>query len=173
MLTLRNWWVLFALTMGVYAVMVVWTLPQIAKDADGLMPFDMRFAGYSPAEARAFLAALGERGLELYTGWQRGLDLAYPPLLAATLCGAVWMLFARTRWRVVLCAAAVVGMAADLTENARVAVMLAEVAPTDAQIIAASQATLVKSVLTTVAMVGVLSGLGLAGWRRWAKGAKT
>ena len=38
---------LLTLTLGVYATMILWTLPRIAAEAGGLAAFDMRPAGYA------------------------------------------------------------------------------------------------------------------------------
>ena len=40
-------WTLFAATVIVYAVMMMWSLPIIATQAGGLTPFDLRPAGYA------------------------------------------------------------------------------------------------------------------------------
>ena len=70
---------------GVYAAMLLWTLPAITEAAGGLMPFDMRPFGYTHTEALNFLAALTPDGLALYLGPQAWLDRAYPALLGLFL----------------------------------------------------------------------------------------
>ena len=55
----RAFWVVFAAMVLVYCAMVLWSLPIIMKDANGLMPFDLRPGGYTTEDARAFLAASG------------------------------------------------------------------------------------------------------------------
>ena len=77
---------------GVYAAMLLWTLPAITEAAGGLMPFDMRPFGYTHTEAVNFLAALTPEGLSLYLGPQAWLDRAYPALL-----GLVWF-WSWRRW---------------------------------------------------------------------------
>ncbi len=76
---------LFWLLVGVYATMVVWSIPLLSKDAGGLEIFDMRSGGYSFEEARAVLAALSPEGVVFYETIQHRLDGIYPVLLAATL----------------------------------------------------------------------------------------
>ena len=154
--------------MAVYVAMACWTLPAIATDAAELAPFDLRFRGYSAAEARAFLAMLGDDGRELYLGPQRWLDLAYPALLAAVLIGALRALV-RPRWLyVVLSLVAVAGMLADYIENLRVAALLTAVgAVSDAMIAAASHATQAKALLTSVVLLAVAAGLARAIWIKW------
>lgn len=161
------YWAGFVAAMGVYMAMVIWTLPAISAAAGGLAPFDLRPTGYSPQEARAFLAALSDEGRALYLGPQRLLDLFYPALLGVVLGGAVWALvrFALLRW--VLLAAVLGGMLADYSENILVKGLLETPGPvTDNAVLAASRATITKSALTGLAMMAVLVALVLAFIRR-------
>jgi len=164
------YWAVFAAALAVYGAMVGWTLPAISRDAGGLTPFDMRPLGYSVAEARAFLAALGDEGRGLYLGVQHWLDLAYPALLAVVLIGAVRTLIGPPWLRVGLILLTLGGMAADYLENARVGVMLRQdgMVP-DALIEAASRATQVKAAATSAVMLAVCAGLALAAWKTWRK----
>ncbi|TDK50604.1 hypothetical protein [Antarcticimicrobium luteum] len=162
------YWAVFMAALALYAAMVGGTLPAIARDAGGLTPFDMRPMGYTVAEARAFLAALGDEGRALYLGPQRWLDLAYPVLLAIVLIGAVRMLIRRFWLQLGLSLAALGGMAADYLENARVAAMLvAGGAVADELIGAASRATQLKAGLTSLVMLAVCVALARAAWKRW------
>ncbi|MFT4959029.1 MAG: hypothetical protein ACI92Z_000101 [Paracoccaceae bacterium] len=164
------YWVVFALTFAIYLTMLTWTLPDISADAAGLVPFDMRPFGYSPDEARAFLAALGDKGRALYLGPQNMLDLLYPFVLAITLAGAVAALIADWRLRGVLYTVILGGILADYVENTFVALMLEYTEPVPDKLARfASKATVIKSALTGFAMVGVLGGLILAGIKRWSK----
>jgi len=162
------YWTLFAVTMAIYAAMVAGTLPAIARDAAGLLPFDLRPRGYSVAEARAFLAALGDRGRDLYLGPQHWLDLVYPALLVLVLIGAVRALIRPLWLQIPLCLLAIGGMVADYLENARVEVLLSLRGPLpDALIEAASRATQVKAGLSALVMLAICAGLVRAGWKRW------
>jgi len=145
-------------------------LPRIAAAAGGLTPFDLRPAGYSLAEARAFVTALPPDAARFYMEVQQRLDTAYPALLALMLGIALWQ-FSRgaPQWQrlagVALCAATA---GFDWLENARVAAML-QAGPeglTAPLAEAASRATLAKSVLGAAAMTVVLA-LALA--RLWQK----
>ena len=49
-----------------WAVMFFGPLAHITHPAGGLTPFDIRPKGYSYAEARAFLEAIGEQGRRYY-----------------------------------------------------------------------------------------------------------
>lgn len=163
------YWAVFAAALAVYAAMVGWTLPAISRDAGGLSPFDMRPTGYSVAEARAFLAALGDEGRALYLGPQHWLDLVYPALLAVVLIGAVKVLIAPRWLQFGLCLLALGGMAADYLENARVAAMLGGGPVPDALILAANRATQVKAAATSAVMLAVCAGLALAAWKTWRR----
>lgn len=152
-------WVLFALALALYLVIVLWSLPRIAAEAGGLAPFDMRPAGYGPDEARSFLAALSDTGRARYLGIQHSLDLAYPALLAMTLALGFGILFhGPLRWALWALALAVVGF--DWLENHAVAGLLrADPALLDAATVAgAARWTLLKSVATTLAGLVLLGG---------------
>ena len=164
----RAYWFVFALALAVYAAMAVWTLPAITRGADGLTPFDLRFAGYDGDAARAFIAALSDDARALYLGPQRTLDRFYPAMLALVLLGAIRALIGAAWLRGLLAVAVLGGMAADYVENARVAGMLSQAGLVDDETVAAaSRATLVKSALTSVVMLAVVIGLArrLAKWR--------
>lgn len=160
-------WGVVAATLAVYAVMVLWSLPKVAAAAGGLAPFDLRPLGYSEAEARAFLSAITAEGRAFYIRVQHGLDVAYPALLALTLTLSFGRLVRSGGLRLVLILVAMGAMAADYTENALVAAMLSQ--PPEAVpatlIAQASLATLVKGLLSTVALVALLVA-GIARLRR-------
>lgn len=163
---------LLAATLAVYGVMALWSLPRISAVAGGLAPFDMRPAGYTFAEARAFIAALPAPEVTFYLAVQQKLDLAYPALLAATLFFAIAALLpARLGgWRWLVALIAIPGSVFDYLENAAVAAMLRSGADgLDPQLVqAASRWTLLKSGFTTAAMVLLLTliVLRLGRWLR-------
>ncbi len=156
----RLYWLLVVLTMGLYLVMVLWSLPFIAQQAGGLVPFDMRPTGYDFADAQAFLGALTPEGRVFYAGIQHRLDTVYPALLALVLVfGGLGLARGRWRWGAYLLGlAAILGAAFDYKENSVVARLLTQ----DVQSLSGSDveiavwATLLKSGLTTVAMTLLL-----------------
>lgn len=164
-------WISFVAALAIYGVMVGWSLPKISAAAGGGMPFDMRPMGYGFDEAKAFLAALSEDGRRFYADVQHKLDLVYPALLALALGSGIYLLSpARLGLiAIVLALVAVPGMVFDYVENARVATLLA--LPADAvtaeQVASASQATVLKSVFTTLAMTVALVLLAVWFVRRW------
>lgn len=161
-------WVLLALMAGVYCMMLFWTLPRLKVLSGGLLPFDLRPSGYTLAEALALLAAMGTEGRAYYLSVQQQLDSAYPVLYAVVMVLAFRAL-APLWWGRALGVLALAGAGFDYLENARVAVMLRQApeAVTEAMVAAASQATVLKSVTVTVALVVLSVLLARAGGRRW------
>ncbi len=90
---LRTFWVILVASLAVWLLMNVWTTPKIEQFSGGLRLLDMRFSGYTFSEAREFVAALGEEGVELYLGVQLWLDMIFPPLLGVVLFYAYRWLF--------------------------------------------------------------------------------
>lgn len=155
--------ILFGLgAMIIYLVMVLGTLRYLT-DFAMVLPFDLRPAGYSQADAAVLLEALGEAGRQYYLTRQIPLDTLYPALLALTLISTL-------RWRAVRFGPtlmtrigeplAVMAAAFDYLENLGIVFMLlagAESYPT--LIHAASMATILKSALTSVAILAVFATL--------------
>ena len=163
-------WICFAASAAVYAVMLFWSLPKIAAAAGGLAPFDLRPAGYSLDEAKSFLAALSADGRDFYDHTQRALDSVYPLLLATTLGVGLWIVVPGSpHWvREPLVLIPVLAMIADLTENQLIARMLdSPVQSLDATtVMMASTTTIVKSILTTYAISALLILSVLNAWTR-------
>lgn len=161
----KLYWALVALTLAIYFAMVLWSLPVVSAAAGGLVPFDMRPSGYSFAEAFAFLAAITPEGSAFYQGMQHQLDLAYPTLLAAVLAIALWHLAKKLPvWvRYILIALPIIGSGADHFENAAVTSMLHVGAAglTEELVATASRWTLIKSGMTSVAMLALLGLLSV------------
>ncbi len=158
----------FLAGVGVYAAMLLWTLPAITEAAGGLMPFDMRPYGYTHTEAVNFLAALTPDGLALYLGPQAWLDRAYPALLGLFLAWSFLRLGPGTLLRVVLVVAALAGAGFDYLENMRVHAMLlaGPQGTTETMAQAASLATVLKSGLVTFCLTALLLLVLWRGWRR-------
>ncbi|WP_323769513.1 hypothetical protein [Antarctobacter sp.] len=152
------------ITLAVYFTMVLWTFSTIAAAAGGLVPFDLRPWGYSPEEVEAFVSALTEAGRSLYADVQLRLDTVYPHLLAAWTCASAARLFrGPVFWAI--CLVAVVGMAADLAENAAVARLLEGFDADTAR--RAARWTVLKSAATTVALTALLVGFATWLWQKW------
>ncbi|MDU8926002.1 hypothetical protein RXV86_01255 [Alisedimentitalea sp. MJ-SS2] len=150
-------------TAALYLVMVLWSLPEITIEADGLMPFDLRPFGYSPQEAEAFLNALSDEGRVFYAETQHRLDMVFPLLLMAWGAWTVWLLYpAPINWLFI--ALAVLGCVFDLGENRAVAGLLEGFDAEAAR--AASRWTLAKSLAATTVYGAILWALGRKLWVR-------
>jgi len=161
--------VIVVATLGIYAGMLVWSLPELAGQTQGLPVFDLRFS-YTFEQARAVLAALGPTGRAFYLGPQHWLDTLFPGLEALSLTLTFRRLFA-PRLAGVLGVVAVLGAGADYLENAGVSVML-RLGPggiTPEHVALASRWTSLKFVFVSIALSALLFGLGRALWRQFAR----
>jgi hypothetical protein len=151
----KIFWLLVVATLGVYATMLLWSIPAISSEAGGLRIFDMRPAGYSFSEAHAFLSALTSEGERLYESIQLRLDIFYPAMLAVTAGWAMILLVPAWRWRPVLALVPVPGMVFDYLENGAVKSMLAAGADgLSPELVAqASMYSRMKAGTTTVSLV--------------------
>lgn len=151
----------FAASQAVYVAMLTLTLPTLESLAGGLKPFDMRPGGYDFMSAQQLLEALGEGGRAFYLYRQIPLDLIYPGLFALAYYLA-WRWLAQRAWPswgslgafawLPVCA----GLA-DYTENGFIAGMIfAYPSVTEGLVTAASTATVVKTVLTTMTMIALI-----------------
>ncbi|MBO6724665.1 MAG: hypothetical protein JJ911_03255 [Rhizobiaceae bacterium] len=166
-------WLLVAVTLANYAIMVAWSLPYIASEAGGLAPFDMRLSGYSFAEAQAFLAALSPAGNAFYQTTQHWLDLFFPGLMAATVFSAIAALLPPKfgHWRHLIAAPVILTAIFDWSENAAVGAMLDAGAEslTVELAEAANRWTIAKATVSTAAysfLLVLLIWKGVARWRR-------
>jgi hypothetical protein len=116
-----------------WALMFFGPLGHLTHLAGGLTPFDIRPKGYSYAEARAFLEAIGEQGRRYYLSPELVIDTFYAPLYAVSRGLALWWLtmLGRVREapvplkvRYALIAVPILMATLDLVENGCIAVML-------------------------------------------------
>lgn len=118
---------------------------------------DMR-SWYTPENVQALFEKLGSTGRNFYAVTEVTLDLAFPFIYGALLAILIYRLFEPKLARVLLLVP-LIGMAADLLENAGVAFMgwtYNGSAPAMASVVTVF--TLVKGVLVRLAMVVVLVG---------------
>ncbi len=88
--------ILFALTMTVYSVMLLYSIPSVSAFAPKIPLFDLSPAGYSFSYANELLTALGEEGRDLYLFTQLPLDFIYPGLFSVTYSLLLIWLFGKT-----------------------------------------------------------------------------
>jgi hypothetical protein len=144
---------------GIYLLMIFITLAHI-ETLSGLRPFDMRLSGYSAEQADSLLSALGSSGRQYYLTRQIPLDLVYPALMALTLVSLLKWLGLRGAHRKLVQIGfwfSIGAAVADYLENVGICLMILSWPETSANtVLAASVASIVKSGLTTAAVVSVL-----------------
>jgi hypothetical protein len=159
-----------------WAVMFFGPLPHLERLASGLTPFDIRPKGYSYAEARAFLEAIGSQGRRYYVSPELVIDTVYPPLYAVSRGLALWWLTMPGRVRedpvplkvrYALIAIPILMASLDLFENGCIAVMLWTRPDLSHGLVEvsslATQVKIIAGVLTEVLM-GVLAVIWLMRW---------
>ena len=152
---------------SIYFLMINVTLAHI-EAVSGHVPFDMRPFGYGSIEASKILKSLGEEGRAYYLSHQIALDTLYPALLALTLIATICWFGKRmpNRNLVRFGIALSVGSALfDYFENLGVAAMIWNWPEVSIPLVyATSTATILKSALTTLAvLLTVLVGFNRTG----------
>ena len=152
------YWALPLATLAI-AGLLAYLSVQLAAQAGGAQPFELRLLGYSAMEARIYLQNLSVDGVALYQGAFRLTDTIFPILLTLTLClplhgrGQFWFMPALAFG---LC---------DLAENLAVARLLQTGPEVPAQAVSlASGFTQAKAVAVIVAVGLALVG-ALQAWR--------
>ncbi|MFK7874743.1 MAG: hypothetical protein AB8B71_03035 [Paracoccaceae bacterium] len=148
---------------GFYLLMIFGTLAHI-ETLSGLRPFDMRPGGYSAELANSLIDALGPSGRWYYLTRQIPLDLVYPSLMALTLISLFkWLGSRDVSQRLVRIGTwfSIAAAIADYLENVGICLMILSWPEISANtVLAASAASIVKSGLTTTAVLIVLFGVG-------------
>ena len=144
---------------SIYLLMIKVTLAHI-KTVSGHTPFDMRPSGYGPEDAAMLLEALGAEGRAYYLACQIPLDTLYPATLALTMIATLLWIGQRipesklVRFGIALSATSALF---DYIENLGIAAMIWSWPSISVPLVyAASSATIVKSVITTLAVLVVL-----------------
>jgi len=154
--TARFLWICAASAGLCFVGLVVWSTAMLQPG--GLLIFDSRLWGYTPQDARDYLAALDgmARGYSSYLGTFHQLDTVFPVLLTMSMTGALWLC---SPWlplvvRVVLLGVPLGYLWADLMENAAVAQMIRTgVQVKDAAVLGASGLTVLKWRLLALSVV--------------------
>lgn len=148
---------------GFYLLMIFGTLAHI-ETLSGLRPFDMRPGGYSAEQANSLIDALGFSGRWYYLTRQIPLDLVYPALMALTLISIFkWLGSRDVSQKLVRIGSwfSIAAAIADYLENAGICLMILSWPEISANtVLAASVASIVKSGLTTTAVLIALLGVG-------------
>ncbi|KEJ88314.1 hypothetical protein [Sulfitobacter donghicola] len=141
---------------SIYLLMIKITLAHI-ETVSGHVPFDMRPLGYDPTEGAALLEALGMEGRAYYLSHQIALDTVYPAMLAVTLIATICWFGQRMGNRKLArfgIAFSVGSALFDYIENLGIAAMIWNWPEVSVPLVyAASTATVLKSALTTLAVL--------------------
>ncbi len=120
---------IIAVTVVNYAMMAIYSIPQLFRFAGGLWPFDMRIMGYDQAAAQLYLDTITPEGRLFYLEVQQMLDTYFPALLALSLILTLYRLAPRLP---ILFAFPVIAAFIDYTENALVGdILLSDRVPGD------------------------------------------
>ena len=88
--------ILIILTMAVFSLMLLYTIPKVESFAPGMTLFDMSPSGYSYQQAISLLESLGEVGRNVYLSQQLPADFVYPGLFAISYSLLLTWLFAKS-----------------------------------------------------------------------------
>lgn len=156
---------------ALYASLIAVAGPRLARLADGLTVFDLRFTGYSHAEAVALLAVLGAEGRGYYRGLPMLLDAVFPAFMFLATAGLfLWLTRPGRRFSVPLgdnqrlAVVAVAGLALvlDWAENVVVFLLLSDGDPSRGLVALGSTFTGLKWSAYAVALAALLVTLMLA-----------
>jgi len=77
---------LFILTIIVYGIMLLVTIPKVMSHSKGMKVMDMLPTGYDLDYVNTLLSTLGEEGRMVYLYQQIPIDMIYPGLFAISFC---------------------------------------------------------------------------------------
>ncbi|SHJ34983.1 hypothetical protein SAMN05444000_107152 [Shimia gijangensis] len=113
-------------TVVTYGVLVGVGASNLTLGEDNLKPFDLRFSGYTLAEAQTYLALMTAEQSALYIGFLRYVDTAFPMLMGLWMGWCLWGLTRAVHpWsRIILLVVPASFTVMDLCENALVSDMV-------------------------------------------------
>ena len=156
--------ILIILTMAVFSLMLLYTIPKVESFAPGMTLFDMSPAGYSYQQAISLLEALGEVGRNVYLFQQLPADFVYPGLFAISYSLLLTWLFAKSFESnskiFFLALVPVLGGLFDYLENIGIVLMINAFPDISQELVGVvSTFTLLKSAFTTGFYVLLLVGI--------------
>lgn len=159
----KLYWVLFAITFGLYLTMVFWALPRISNIAGGMTAFDLQPFGYDVQYAHSFLNALfenGPSGRDFYLNVQHRLDMAYPAAMGLFFIITIHAFSTGVNQILRLCLMILplLSCAFDYAENYYVSIMLRKLPdlPSEAEVNTANLMTMFKSGFITVSVIAMI-----------------
>jgi hypothetical protein len=149
--------------MVVYALMLVYTIPQVEHYSAGMKLFDLSPFGYSYQYAIELLSALGSTGRATYLYRQLPLDFVYPGLFPVSFCLLQSWLFAKIlradSKMFSICLVPLTAGLFDYLENICIVFMLTSFPNVSEMLVAfASTFTIAKSTFTTACFVFLAIG---------------
>lgn len=142
-------------TFVTYGVLAGVGVTNLTLSDEGLIPFDLRFSGYTLTEAQTYLALMNADQAALYSGFLRRIDTVFPVLMGLWMGWCLWGLTRRIHpWsRIILLVVPACYTVMDLCENALVSDMVQQgaVGVQDELVILASSYTVTKFVMLFVA----------------------
>ena len=156
--------ILFILTMAVFSLMLLYTIPKVESFAPGMTLFDMSPSGYSYQQAISLLESLGEVGRNVYLSQQLPADFVYPGLFAISYSLLLTWLFAKSfepnSKIFFLVLVPVLGGLFDYLENIGIVLMINAFPDISQELVGvASTFTLLKSAFTTGFYILLLVGI--------------
>jgi len=151
----KNVILLFSLNMLVYLTILFYSIPKVVAAAPEMKLFDVSPSGYTREDAISLLTAIGPEGRDLYLSLQLPLDFIYPglfiisyPMLLAWLLKKTYGSESKVYYALFL---PIIAGLFDYAENVLIVMILnAYPDPGSGLVTAASFATLVKSILSSI-----------------------
>ena len=166
----KNVVLLFSITMVVYLTILFYSIPKVVTSAPEMKLFDVSPSGYTAEYAISLLNAIGPEGRDLYLSLQLPLDFIYPglfivsySLLFAWLLKKNYGLESKAYYALYL---PILAGLFDYTENVLIIIMLKAYPNLDSGLVAAaSLATIIKSVLSSIFMTLLILSIIQVIWK--------
>jgi len=155
--------ILFTLTMAIYLLMLLYSIPLVESFAPNTALFDLSPSGYSYQHAVSLLEELGNEGRQIYLSRQLPVDFVYPGLFGFSYTLLLIWLFSKsvkdTSKIFYLAFIPALGGLFDYLENIYIIRMINAFPDLSARLVqVASTFTLLKSIFTTVFFLLLFAG---------------
>ena len=159
----RTVFILFIMTMAIYLLMLLYSIPMVESFAPNTALFDLSPSGYSYSHAMSLLEELGNEGRQFYISRQLPLDFIYPGLFAVSYTLLLIWLFSKsvkdTSKIFYLAFIPALGGLFDYMENIYIIRMINSFPDLSARLVqVASTFTLLKSIFTIVFFLLLFAG---------------
>lgn len=166
----KNVIVLFSITMIVYLAILFYSIPKVVASAPEMKLFDVSPSGYTTDYAISLLNAIGPEGRDLYLSLQLPLDFIYPglfiiswSLVFAWLLKKNYALESKVYYTLYL---PILAGLFDYIENVLIIMMLKAYPDLGSGLVtAASFATIIKSILSSIFMTLLILSIIQVIWK--------